>query len=90
MIKNLLAFSLLQIIPIFTQAQSLNYDWGGAFDGTEIEDLKVDAVGNAYLIGDFEITGDFDPGPGTFTLNNNPSLYKSAFISRIKIHGLIK
>ncbi len=48
-------------------------------------DIKVDNWGNIYTIGSFALTADFDPGPGTVTLNAGP--YCDIFILKLNANG---
>src|ERR1051326_8671813 len=54
-------------------SQGPGYIWAKSFGGTSSETGKAiatDAAGNIYSCGFFLGTVDFDPGPGTFTLNS--------------------
>ena len=56
-----------------------NFVWGTSFQGitasysTQGYDIGVDALGNTIAIGTFGSIIDFDPGPGTFTLDSGPN-----------------
>lgn len=48
-----------------------NFVWANRLGGTSQEfcgDLEADETGNVYAIGSFNLTADFDPGPGTFNI----------------------
>jgi len=62
--------------------------WGGqSFD--EAYGLAVDAVGNAYVCGDFEYTVDFDPGEGVEERTSHQSVqYKQdAYLAKYDTNG---
>ena len=58
-----------------------NYDWAVPFysssgtsslyDGQSGAAIAVDSFGNVFATGEFVATTDFDPGPGTYILENN-------------------
>lgn len=63
------AFLLLLLLSQDAQAQYAYNLGGSGFDhGTEV---GLDAAGNAYFIGEFNDTLDFDPGPLDHLLKNN-------------------
>jgi hypothetical protein len=50
-----------------------NFVWAKAFSGLNTvlgQSLTVDALGNIYVVGNFNGTADFDPGAGTFNLTS--------------------
>lgn len=50
-----------------------NFVWAKRLGGVNsdwAEGITLDGSGNIYSTGSFFTTGDFDPGPGTFTLTN--------------------
>ena len=50
-----------------------NFVWAKTIGGTSGDfgkSISVDTSGNVYIIGDFQGTVDFDPGPGTFNLTS--------------------
>lgn len=49
--------------------------------------ITVDPGGNVLSTGKFAGTGDFDPGPGTFTLSANSTNYANGFISKLDTDG---
>jgi len=63
-----------------------NFVWAKIFGGTNNQyarSLTVDAAGNVYTTGVFAQTVDFDPGPGTYTLNAGLGSTTSVFISKL-------
>ena len=61
--------------------------WVKSFGGTSTDQghkIAIDAVGNIVITGSYSLTCDFDPGPGTFTLN---SANGTAFVSRLNSLG---
>lgn len=46
--------------------------------------IAVEASGNVHTIGNFEQTGDFDPGPGVYNLTSNGG----TFISKLDANGV--
>lgn len=54
-----------------SNAQGLSLQWANAIAGTDpvsVTQCAADAQGNIYVIGSFQGTADFDPGPGTANL----------------------
>ncbi len=50
-----------------------NFVWAKKLGGTSFErgnGIAIDALGNVFTTGIFQGTADFDPGAGTFSLNN--------------------
>jgi len=68
-----------------------NLVWAKRMGGTNDDvpkSIALDASGNVYTTGLFySIDGDFDPGPGTFTLSGSNGFYSDAFISKLDALG---
>ncbi len=61
-----------------------NFVWTKAFGGTSPdigEGIAIDGLGNVHTTGSFQVTADFDPGPGSFNLTTNNGA--EAFISKL-------
>jgi hypothetical protein len=54
-------------------------DWSGG--------VAVDNSGNAYIIGSFKGTTDFDPGPGVDEHSSDPEYYPDVFLSKFDSNG---
>ena len=88
-------FSLISTgwYDIFVSKLDFNGDfvWAKAMVGNYKEfgssgsSIAVDAAGNVYTTGKFELTVDFDPGPGTAFLHSIASV--SIFISKLDANG---
>jgi len=64
------------------------YRWAGSWGGNGLDDIQgavVDNSGNVYVMGTFENTVDFDPGPGVFYIDSN-GVY-DIFISKFNPNG---
>jgi len=64
-----------------------NFIWAGSLGGTGVDYVResiIDAVGNVFIVGSFASLVDFDPGPGTFTLN---SVNGSAYLTKLDANG---
>jgi uncharacterized protein (DUF2249 family) len=48
-------------------------------------DIKLDAAGNIYWSGNFGNSGDFDPGPGTYSLTSNGGI--DSFVLKLDQNG---
>ncbi|HYD21316.1 MAG TPA: SBBP repeat-containing protein [Flavipsychrobacter sp.] len=48
-----------------------NFAWARAFPADVPADITVDQTNDVYLVGSYTSGGDFDPGPGVFTLSGN-------------------
>jgi len=66
--NNILGCFILFLFVLCSRAQ--NYKWAQSFEGAG-GFVGVDASNNIYVSGIFENTVDFDPGPGTYTLQAN-------------------
>jgi len=65
-----------------------NYLWAKSFGGTFADrgnSIKVDASGNAYITGHFNLSVDFDPGAGTD--NHTSSGNYDAFVQKLDVNG---
>ncbi len=63
-----------------------NFVWAKQFTGvSETSAIVLDASGNIYSGGFFQNTGDFDPGPGTFTFTAFGS--SDSFVSKLDAAG---
>ena len=61
---------------VYIEKLDINGDfvWARSFGGGSIINgrmIKMDASGNIYIIGQYRLTVDFDPGPSTFNLTSN-------------------
>lgn len=63
-----------------------NFAWAGQIAGTYSlgQSIQVDGAGNIYVCGDFLNAGDFDPGPGVFTMT--PTMW-SGFLVKLDSSG---
>lgn len=62
------------VVDLFVQKLNSNGDfvWARTVGGQDDDagsSCALDSIGNVYTAGSFEDTLDFDPGPGTYTLN---------------------
>ena len=63
-----------------------NFVWAKSMGGGMADagnGIAVDSAGNVYTTGFFNDSGDFDPGPGTFTLTAIPGFEFTTFISKL-------
>ena len=58
----------------------------GAAAGDKIFGLEVDNSGNVFSTGQFYLTVDFDPGPGSYLLTGDPNR-RCCFISKLDANG---
>ncbi len=68
-ISRLILLLLFMILPV----RAGNAQFAHSMGGTSVElgvEVGMDAAGNAYFVGNFRDTLDFDPGPGTRILSN--------------------
>jgi len=70
--KIVLLFAMLCLLShLFSQIPTLSWVNSAGGTGNEIgKSIEVDATGNAYVIGDFDGTVDFDPGVGVANLTS--------------------
>ncbi|MCB9284288.1 MAG: T9SS type A sorting domain-containing protein [Lewinellaceae bacterium] len=59
------------------QTGSITKDWG--------KEIKLDAAGNIFILGQFSGTVDFDPGPNTYDLTSNGDM--DIFIQKLDPDG---
>jgi hypothetical protein len=65
-----------------------NFVWAKKMGGNNVDagrSIKVDASGNVYSTGEFEVTADFDPSAASFTLTSAGA--KDIFISKLNSLG---
>jgi hypothetical protein len=85
-------------VPVSWQADAFiskldssgNFVWAKQIDGPgDIagHSIRTDASGNVYSTGVFQATADFDPGPGTYTLNGSATGIKDIYISKLDASG---
>jgi hypothetical protein len=56
---------------LFSQVPQLSWAYGIGGSSTDYpESMVIDDTGNVYLIGQFQFTVDFDPGPGVYNLTS--------------------
>ncbi len=66
------------------------FEWAKLVDGAKVTswskyNIDVDSASNVYISGDFESSGDFDPGPAVFNLT--ASGYNDVFILKLDSDG---
>jgi len=89
--KILLCISWLPVVLVMN-AQSPEFKWAKSLGGNGSADeayfITVDALGNVYTTGRFQ-TGDFDPGPGTYSLTAPSIPYGTTdvFVSKLDSSG---
>lgn len=73
-------------LSLIVNAQAPALHWARSM-GSNLDDFgtssTIDAFGNIYIIGSYQGTPDFDPGPGTYYLKSQDTLSKNLFISKI-------
>jgi hypothetical protein len=65
-----------------------NFIWGKAMGGADVDwsySIAIDASGNSYITGYFQLTADFDPGAGVFNLTSAGNT--EIFISKLDSSG---
>lgn len=69
---------------------SLGFIWGKQFSGTSSEsgtELKLDPALNIYITGSFNDVVDFDPGPGTYTVQSTGSPNSDPYVLKLDNNG---
>lgn len=85
------AFSIVVFclfVEFVSLAQAPELVWAKSVGGTGIEfghGIVTDASGNVYVVGRYEGTADFDPGPGTFNLTS--VVQNDIFILKVDASG---
>ena len=79
---------ILSVLMGMSAAQAQEFLWarqmgGNSQDGGD--SVAVDAAGNVYIVGHFNFTSDFDPGPGSYYLSSAGS--NDVFISKLDSTG---
>lgn len=67
-----------------------NFVWAKGMGGVgddQSRSIGLDSVGNVYTTGHFRVTGDFDPGPGTFYLEKVSNGSLEMFDSKLDANG---
>ncbi|MBP7810297.1 MAG: SBBP repeat-containing protein [Bacteroidia bacterium] len=65
-----------------------NFIWAKKMGGTQddmVFEMAIDATGNVYTTGSFNVSADFDPGVGSFSLTSSGS--RDVFISKLDAAG---
>lgn len=65
-----------------------NFVWAKQFGGESTQysfSITTDAFSNVYVTGEFDLTADFDPGPGAFFLTSTTG--RNIFISKLNAAG---
>ena len=94
--RNALTSSLLTAMftaamHFTSHAQGLSLQWANAIAGTDpvsVTQCAADAQGNIYVVGSFQGTADFDPGPGTANLTASSGFgMDDAFLAKYDAQG---
>lgn len=65
-----------------------NFIWAKKMGGPAMDhgySISLDAAGNSYITGYFELTADFDPGPGVYNLTSAGSM--DIFVAKLDTAG---
>ncbi|MES2848971.1 MAG: SBBP repeat-containing protein [Bacteroidota bacterium] len=87
---SFLSFLLAILASFFTSAQLPDNVWAkqfgfGAAYLSAPKSMITDAAGNVYVAGTFDVTNDFDPGPGVYNLTSNGGA--DIFIMKLDVNG---
>jgi hypothetical protein len=85
MLKSFITIVLVQL-SIFSYSQLPTADWAKQLEGVGGDYMVTDSTGNIYIMGAFNGTRDFDPGPGNTSLTCVSSWYDS-FLSKYDSDG---
>lgn len=86
--KKILFVIILQLIGLLANSQTSIFEWAkqwGEISNDNGQSIVSDDSGNIYIVGDFQGTVDFDPGPGTYYLTGVGSW--DVFISKLDALG---
>jgi hypothetical protein len=86
--KTIILITVIAIISQIANTQTQTFEWVKQLGGASHENAQsivTDDFGNIYMVGNFEGTTDFDPGPGTFNLTSGGDA--DVFISKIDAYG---
>ena len=81
-------FCLFVFVFKAVNAQNPNLEWTASLNGAQNSsptDVKIDALGNSYVIGNFSGTMDFDPGSGIYNVTSSGSI--DAFLLKLDPSG---
>ncbi len=87
-LKRILTIIIFPHFYFFSFSQITSFDWAKQFSGVGAESglcVTTDKTGNVYSTGYFGSVVDFDPGPGTFTLQSAGN--RDIFISKLNSSG---
>jgi hypothetical protein len=81
----------LQDVFISKLDQTGSFLWGKTIGGSDADfcgSLATDTLGNIYYAGTFNVTADFDPGPGSYSLTSLCGGFPTeAFLAKLDIAG---
>jgi hypothetical protein len=91
LMRKIQIWSFFVLLALSIAAEAQDFEWVKQFGGanvTEGNKIVTDQWGNVYSMGTFSGTVDFDPGPGTFTLNSGWGLgWKCNFVCKLDSSG---
>ncbi len=87
MLKSFLTIALSQL-SLYSYCQLPTLDWFKSTENTYGDYLTTDPDGNIYMMGTFNDSHDFDPGPGSVILTStSTSIGGDSFLSKFDSNG---